>query len=327
MTPGQVSSAALEDTALLIWQAAFPDAVGVALLDHYLANGGQVLFFPPAGLVLGTGGSTGSYRGVRWSGWQVPPAPVGVANWRGDQDLLAATRSGAGLPVGQLEIHAHATLESQQPLTQLATLDGGHPLLARLPTSRGGLYFCTAGTSAQQSSLAEGAWCCSSSSSEQSSKVRRLSRCSDAYGRRYARSHPPTGVVARGSCHRGRRSGLGTLDAPGQLAATGGPQVLSSEFDCHAGVYQVEDRIFAVNRPAEEDQYAVLTDEKLASLFEGLRMDRVDQSARWTGRHHCEIWRPLLMLMVLALLLEAVFSLPRRRGVVQTRRAAFELPG
>ena len=75
-----------------------------------------------------------------------------VENWRGDQDLLAATNSGTGLPVGQLEIKGHAKLGGE--VSQLATLTGGDPLLARVATDKGGVYFCTASTSSDQSTFA-----------------------------------------------------------------------------------------------------------------------------------------------------------------------------
>ncbi len=139
----------------MIWQAELPDSTTAAGIDNYLNAGGQVVFFPPSSLLKGNSGGK-NYRGIEWTGWSAhEDTPMLVTNWRGDQDLLAATKSGAGSPLGQIEIRGHATLKSDQPMTQLATLNGGDSLIARLPTSKGGLYFCTASTEGKQSTLAE----------------------------------------------------------------------------------------------------------------------------------------------------------------------------
>ena len=53
-----------------------------------------------------------------------------VESWRGDQDLLAHTQSGAALPVGQLQVRRYCGLAGE--FTPLATLKGGAPLLARV---------------------------------------------------------------------------------------------------------------------------------------------------------------------------------------------------
>src|SRR5207248_6272668 len=77
---------------------------------------------------------------------------IPVETWRGDQDLLANTQSGAALPVGRLHIRRTCGLAGEW--TPLASLKGGRPLLARLPTNRGGVYFCTTTPDAGDSSLA-----------------------------------------------------------------------------------------------------------------------------------------------------------------------------
>ncbi len=70
-----------------------------------------------------------------------PEEEISVESWRGDQDLLTATGSGTALPVGDLHVRRFCHLNGTN--TPLATLHGGAPLLARVPTDHGGLYFCT----------------------------------------------------------------------------------------------------------------------------------------------------------------------------------------
>ena len=83
--------------------------------------------------------------------WETPPNAVRVETWRGDQDLLARTQSGAALPVGELAVRRYCGLDGRS--VPLATLYGGAPLLARATTDRGGVYFCTTTPAATDSSL------------------------------------------------------------------------------------------------------------------------------------------------------------------------------
>ena len=92
---------------------------------------------------------------------------------------------------------------------------------------------------------------------------------------------------------------------------TGGDEVLSTEFTAQSGVYQLGDRLFAVNRATQEDRQDLLEDEKLESLFEGLPFSRVDDSAGSLTGIVREIWRLFLIAMIFAMLLEAVLCIPR----------------
>ncbi|MBX3421069.1 MAG: BatA domain-containing protein [Pirellulaceae bacterium] len=334
--PGSLSSSQLEDTALVVWHAALPDEVSAAMLDHYLSQGGQVVFFPPASLVHRTHDPSRAYRDVRWVEWiEHSQLPLAVTNWRGDQDLLAATQSGAGLPVGQLEIRGHATLDSQQEMTQLAALDGGHSLLARLPTSSGGVYFCTASPDVQLSSLAEEGivlYVVIQRAIEQGQLAVR--------GLQMRSAGPPTNPAApivsdSKETSQAMVASEGDTNQPQSLAQIAsksvaweqvvGPPALSTEFACHAGIYREGERLLAVNRPLAEDQYTTLPDDKLAALFEGLQMQRVDRQAGSSSSILREIWRLFLIAVVGALLFEAALCIPRRRPDPSGQPAAFPL--
>ena len=115
-------------------------------LPAFVERGGQVVFFPPR-----NPGPAG-FLGVRWTAWIERSADVPVESWRGDQDLLAQTQSGAPLPVGQLQVRKYCGLAGE--LTALATLRGGATLLGRVTTSGGGAYFCATTPAVGDSSLA-----------------------------------------------------------------------------------------------------------------------------------------------------------------------------
>jgi hypothetical protein len=210
-----------------------------------------------------------------------------VDGWRGDQDLLAQTQSGAPLPVGQLGVRRHCGLEGES--TPLATLKGGDPLLARVATGRGGVYFCSTTAAPGDSSLAAG------------------------------------GVVLYVLIHRAIADGALVLEDTRQLPAgdpsgedprqwrrlAGADGAISTEYASQPGVYQSGDRLLAVNRPIAEDSARVLPAPKVAGLFQGLDFSRVDDSADNAGSLIQEIWRLFLISMIVAMLVEAGLCLPK----------------
>jgi hypothetical protein len=277
----------LDGAALLLWQTSLPNENLAPAVQAYVAEGGQVMFFPPTSLVNNAAVASNNFMGVVWESWE-SDQKVMVDSWRGDQDLLSATMSGSGLPVGQLQVGGYATLRSENPLSKLATISGNQPLLAKLPTDRGGVYFFTASTNPTASSLAE------------------------------------DGVVLFVAVQRAIEAGQAALGKTTQqiAAATAEPtanwrqiagpnEALSTEFSCHRGVYEHEDRLFAINRSDTEDQGDRLEDSQLEQLFAGLSFARVDDEAGNLSGIVREVWRVFLILMIVALLFEASLCIPR----------------
>jgi hypothetical protein len=133
IAPDQLGGVAWDDVALVLWQAQLPASATADAITQFVNRGGQVVFFPP------TAPGNETIFGARWTQWQTPPEPVHVETWRGDQDLLARTQSGAALPVGELTVRRFCGLEGE--FTALAKLYGGATLLGRVTTDRGGVYF------------------------------------------------------------------------------------------------------------------------------------------------------------------------------------------
>jgi hypothetical protein len=226
---------------------------------------------------------------VRWRKWNDEQADVSVETWRGDQDILANTQSGAALPVGRLQVRRFCDLDGE--LTPLASLKGGRTLFARLPTNRGGVYFCTTTPEAGDSSLAT------------------------------------NGVVLYVAVQRMLASGAAVLGQTRQLDAgaitidpntgwrrvAGGPETISTEFPHHAGVYWAGEKLLAINRSEPEDQAAAVADDRVAGLFRGLDFNRVDDRAGSLAGLIQEIWRPFLVVMLLAMLVEAALCLPGKK--------------
>ncbi len=298
----EVSTSELIDTleldaaALVLWCVELPVADAAEKVTEYVDQGGQVIFFPPPSL-LSRGGvlNEREFRGVQWGQWKGEGEKVLVENWRSDQDLLAATSSGAGLPLGQLQVLGHAGVQGD--VTPLATVTGGDPLLARVMTDNGGVYFCAASPSLDRSSLAD------------------------------------NGVVLYAIVQRAIDQGLQSLtrtrdQVAGQVDLStetwkqleGDSRGLSTEYASNAGVYRSGagqgGRLIAVNRAAVEDQIDTVDAAQVEALFEGVSFSRLDESVDDASGIAREIWRLFLLGMIVAMLLEAVLCLPRRSAKV-----------
>jgi hypothetical protein len=201
--------------------------------------------------------------------------------------LLAATESGAALPVGDLRVKRSCGLKGDA--APLATFSDNTPLLARVPGRDVGVYFLSTTTSGADSSL--------------------LAQGVVAYA-----------VVQRALTQGARnRSQSGGVDA-GAVAAeeavdwqqvAGPTEALSDEYAYVGGVYETQQRLTAVNRSVEEDLVSVVADSTVDKLFDGLRFDRIaDQTGSFEALAK-EVWRLFLAGMMIALFIEAVLCLPK----------------
>jgi hypothetical protein len=212
-----------------------------------------------------------------------------VTTWRGDQDLLTHALSGEALPVGDLKVRRYCKVSGES--TPLASLRGGAPLVARVTSDHGGIYFWTTTPAPADSSLAADA------------------------------------VVLYVAVQRAMASGAAVLGNTRNLIAgrppadippswerlAGDKRALSTEYPFHPGVYRAGERLLAVNRAVAEDQATVLDDSRVAELFRGLDFARVDDRAGSTTALVQEIWRLFLEAMMVAMVCEAVLCLPKLR--------------
>ncbi|MDA1054732.1 MAG: BatA domain-containing protein [Planctomycetota bacterium] len=282
LTSEQLATVEWEKIALVLWHDSLPEGPAADLVRAFIDRGGQIVYFPPRDP------DRSEFADMSWNGWAETTAELAVETWRGDQDLLANTLSGASLPVGQLKIRRHCELTGEA--TVLASLSGGDPLLVRVSTDRGGIYLCTTTPAASDSSLAR------------------------------------DGVVLYVAVQRALAAGVETLGDTQQLVAgdsqqqtdpwqrlAGAEAALSTDYPYHSGVYSSDNRLLAVNRPAAEDLAKPLEDAQLAELFQGLDMVRVDDRAGSIDALIQEIWRLFLATMMVAMVVEAALCLPKLR--------------
>ncbi|HRH96836.1 MAG TPA: BatA domain-containing protein [Prosthecobacter sp.] len=270
---------AWDDTALIIWHAALPKADDLITqqLTNHLKTGRSILFLP-----IETP-NTETFGGLHWGAWSGDSKPAAVEWWRNDTGLLANTRSGTALPVGELEVSRHCEILGEG--TPLARLGENVPLLMRadLP-GEGGAWFLGTLTGSGSSSLAR------------------------------------DGVVMFAMLHRALNAGARSLGKAQQREAASaeslndwkrlGETMLSSEQSLRAGVLTKDDKLIALNRPLREDRPETLGKTALAELFAGLDHHIIEDQVENETSLASEIWRTFLFLMALALLGEALLCMP-----------------
>ena len=271
----------LEGAALLLWQAALPEDEVAVTVEQFIDAGGQVIFLPPAET------SDAAFLGYQWgpraeAGEDGTPAAPG--SWRTEDDLLRDGEDGTRLPLKQLEISSLTPVLGD--LTPMASLTDGRALLSRAPTSRGGLYFLGTTTAVEDSNLAT------------------------------------QGIVLVATVHRALDAAAEAIGARGQQEAGGyAPLVqeyervsdteetwLLSEHLEHSGSVKVGEAFVALNRRAAEDQSAPLADQRLTQLMPEVDVSLVAGGVESKGLVE-EIWRVFLMVILFALIAEALLCM------------------
>ena len=268
ISPAAAAGIIWDDLAALLWHAPPPGESAAetrGAIESFVARGGQVIFLPASA------DAGGEFASVQFGDWTTHDPPVAVAGWRGDAGLLAASAAGGALPVGELQIKRHAKIIGDA--TPIATLAGGDPLLVRAASDAGGVYFLTTTPRAADSSLAAGGVV-----------LYVMIQRAIAAG---ASALSPTGSRTTGS--------VDPAAAADWVRLAGDAERLSTDAAFTAGVYQQRSelaselgggRTWVLNRPAIEDEPAVVSDAEIAELFGGLSVDRIDAQgpARVAGR-------------------------------------------
>jgi hypothetical protein len=276
----QVAAVDWDQVSLVLWQSALPDLESAKQIRSFVERGGSAVFFPsrsPAGEIFG----------VRFTAWKEDKAGIPVVSWRGDEDLLAHTASGAPLPVGGLEVRKYCGLAGD--VTALATLRDGEALFARAPTDHGSVYFCATTPAPGDSSLA----------------------ASGVVFYVLIQRALASGAAALGSTRQLQAGERARDDASSWGRVSGGEGALSTDYSFHAGVYQAGERLLAVNRSPAEALAPVVADAKVSELFRGLDFARVDDRAGNLSSLIQEIWRVFLVAMMAAMVGEAALCLPK----------------
>lgn len=287
--PANVESIVWDQTAMIFWNAPLPQGAVAELIDGFVKKGGCVMFFPPESP------DDTTIFGYRWGQWLEPQEQdsFAVLRWRTDEDLLGNTQSGTPLPVGQLAVYRSCELTGENG-TVLAQLNDAPPLLLRSNTDHGAVWFCTTLPSSEHSNF--------------------VSNGIAFY------------VMVQRAIARGAASlGSARLNSSGALAEDSGNlwkpldeesgKVLVSQRTLNGGLFSEGDVSLALNRPLTEDNVETISDDTLNQLMSGLNMTRIDDQAGSSMALATEVWRTFLILMIIALLAEALLCVPDRQVV------------
>lgn len=285
--PDQVGEINWQQTALLVWQAELPTETVARQINSFVESGRTVLFLPPRNP------DTTEFRGIEWGEWKrAAGSGVPVGFWNNDSDLLAKTRNGQPLPVSELLVYRHCQLIGDMRV--LARLESDAPLLTRLPTNAGAMYCLTTWPVATHSSLDR------------------------------------EGITLFAMIHRAIAAGAESLGSAKQFEAgtvpakvvstmpTLAPAWDENEFrlaqsqSFHSGVYGNDEQLIALNRPLLEDRSPAMSGEEMGQLFQGLDFQIVDDVLGSGQSLASETWKIFIVIMGVALLVEAFLCMPPR---------------
>jgi hypothetical protein len=209
-----------------------------------------------------------------------------VGQWRTTDGLLANSKEGHQLPVNELTI-ARREIPVATGGTVLATFDDAKPFVVRQPSGKGATYRVATLPEREWSSLGEG-----------TVLVPMIQRALLEGGRRLSKAgNADVGVkVATTTC-------LSDPTRAGQTLVA-------------AGVYQIDGRIVALNRPAGEDEPEIVDEATVRNLFGSLPMRMLeDKGGGASSALQSEIWRWFLVAVLLFLTAEAFLALPEQAPV------------
>lgn len=285
LTLDQIDTIEWQKTALLIWQASLPDGRIAQQMKDFIASGRCILFFPPKTT------TTNSLFGCQWTNWQATDTATKIGGWETKTDLLANTRSGTRLPLKELEFYRYCELESERA-SVLGSLNGGATFMLRAFSDYGAAYFCSSLPGARHSTLID------------NGVVFYV-----MIQRALARGTATMGNAQHLNCGTIAESTINDWQPLDDLSK----DVLVSSRSSRAGLYSMENTRYALNRPLSEDSDQTLNEATIDSLFYGLDFTCLNDSAASTDSLASEVWRMFLVVMILALLAEALLSLPERQ--------------
>ena len=283
ITPGQLDSVAWEEIGLVVWQSTLPKPEDAAALESFVAGNGWVLFMPPRAPK-----SEKSF-GFSWTAWKPVAEDIKITTWRGDADLLANTQNGMALPVGELSLSNVCGIDGD--LVPLASLSDDTPVLVKVPTDHGGVYALATTATNENSTLA-----------------------SNGVVLYVVIQRALLSGSARLADVRQEVAGSGDFNSAEWERMAGAEAAISSQYQFHSGVFQAGDRLMAFNRAEMEDSEAVLTDEQVSTLFGELDLVKIEDKAGAASSLIREIWRLFVILMLVAMVAEALLCLPRKNS-------------
>jgi hypothetical protein len=273
--PDDFAGQPLTNTSLIVWNAGIMPGAAPGILEDFVNSGGALLFVPEEG------GSV-SFAGLSFGEIKTQTNTFPIAQWNELEGPLSRTEEGYGVPLKELEVFRRASIIGDGGI--LATYEDGAPFLVRKALGRGEVYFCSTSPDARWSSLSDGAVL-----------VPMLQRMLTIGARR-------VNSATMLECDELVTRDVSEWDRVDSETA--------SDPRMTAGIYRVDGRFVAVNRPSSENELARIPPDTARSLFRNVPFRLHEEQTGRTDRLQGEIWRFFVAMMLIFLIAEGFLILP-----------------
>jgi len=269
------------NTALIIWQAPLPDQIIAQEFTRYIQSGGAALILPPRGE------SESTYLGIQWGDLTQSTRDEFfiVDDWNQTEGPLKNGVEGTQIPVSKFKAIKRRSILGEA--TVLASWEDATPFLVRRILGDGTAIFAA--------SLPDYRWSNLADADVLLPLIQRMITTGDErFGSTFA--------AVTGSINQQNISNevLTRLDSYAESQSSNAPY--------HSGVWQFGARTLATNRPKAEDQWQIISNAQLSTLFEGTSFKLFEDKGQSDALAQ-EIWRAFLIAMLIFLITEAILCL------------------
>lgn len=286
LDPAQLAGLDTSGVAAIFWAAPLPSGKPAEEVNRFLIDGGQIAFFAPAEE------GEAEFLGQRWS----PLARSAqdrffiLDSWDHDDGLLRDGLDGTPVPAERMKALKRRLPEGESAI--LARWDDGEPFLTRRVVEGGTAWFIGTQPDYTWSNLGDA-----------DVLLPLAQRLVTAGAERFDAGY----TAELGSRAAEPRPGENRM----RLDDYGAP--VPSNESHEAGIHRFGDRILALNRPAAEDDPAILPPGTLNELLDGTDFTYLeDRSASARDNGSLPAWRGFLTAMLFFLISEALLCLPKR---------------
>ena len=266
---------------ILIHQGEF-DAGDEEILQNFALNGGTLVLFPPES------GKPSTSEFLSWGALEKMEKDeyFQINGWRRDSGLLANSSDGNRLPLDRLDIKVRRIPSQGQPL---AYYSDGKPFLTSMTVGRGVVYAF--------STLPIKSW----------------SELDNGYVlvpalQRLIEETASSNSFAQSWACGGKETKEAVLFEPIGEQTDKVPSL-------HAGIYKIDGRLTAVNRPQEENERRFHKDEEIIGELPGISPRLMEEENSSDSTDRSEIWSFFLLLCLVLLLGEAFLGQPASTSV------------
>ncbi len=285
MDPSIFSASPTADVSLIIWAAPLPAGENAKTLQNFISSGGQAVLVPTSET------SPDVFLGTQWD--VVTAAEPGkfyiVQDWNRSDGPLRDGVDGTPIPVERLRAIKRAIPKSDA--TVLAKWEDGEPFITRKIVDQGTLW--TIGSTPDYT------W---SNLGDADVLLPFIQRILALGAERFDASF----LTEVGS------EILNPI--PGEVR-TRLDDYSKENHDHAAGIFTVNNRTTAINRPVSEDDPEITTKENLDAMFEGTDYRLLDQAGQNQDPSlSTNVWRLFLLAMLFFLISEALLCLPKKNA-------------